>query len=208
LAALALLPNLHGAPDVIPHLQARLMLHSARGLVGLAGHFGYSNRVKNPLDATREVDGVLSYLAALDAGLALGPLSLSLQLWFGAGAAHGTSGHAIGNPLFVVSASGEPTPVPALGGFADVLYKLGPRFCLGAAGGASVLTTSAPGGIPVPIANNSTVVLYASFALRQNWTFALEAQGARTERALVAAPPSVYSAVYDGRLLFGQKYAF
>lgn len=208
LAAFAVLPNLHGAADVIPHAQARLMLHSARGLVGLAGHFGYSNRVKHPADATREVDGVLSYLASLDAGLNLGALSLSLQLWFGAGAAHGTSGHAIGNPLFVVSVAGDPTPVPSLGGFADVMYKLGARFALGAAGGASVLTNSSPGGIPVPIANNATAVIYTSFALRQNWVFALEAQGARTERALEAALPTVYTAVYDGRLLFGQKYAF
>lgn len=208
LAAVAVLPNLHGAADVIPHAQARLMLHSARGLVGLAGHFGYSNRVKNPADPTREVDGVLSYLASLDAGLNLGALSLSLQLWFGAGAAHGTSGHAIGNPLFVVSVTGDPTPVPSLGGFADVICKLGSRFALGVAGGASVLTNSSPGGIPVPIANNATTVIYASFALRQNWVFALEAQGARTERTLEAAQPTVYTAVYDGRLLFGQKYAF
>lgn len=208
LAAVAVLPNLHGAADVIPHAQARLMLHSARGLVGLSGHFGYSNRVKNPADPTREVDGVLSYLASLDAGLNLGALSLSLQLWFGAGAAHGTSGHAIGNPLFVVSGTGDPTPVPSLGGFADVICKLGSRFALGAAGGASVLTSSSPGGIPVPIANNATTVIYTSFALRQSWVFALEAQGARTERALEAALPTVYTAVYDGRLLFGQKYAF
>lgn len=208
LAALAVLPNLHGASDVIPHVQARVMLHGARGLVGLSGHFGYSNRVKNPANPTSEVDGVLSYLAAIDGGLSLGALSLSLQLWYGAGAAHGTSGHAIGNPLFVVGVGGDPTPVPSVGGFADVMLKLGSRLALGAAGGASVLTNNSPGGIPVPIANNSTVVLYASFALRQHWIFALEAQGARTERTLTAALPTSYSAVYDGRLLFGQKYAF
>lgn len=49
---------------------------------------------------------------------------------------------------------------------------------------------------------------YGSFALRQNGVFALEAQGARTDRVLEPTLPSVYTALYDGRRLFGQKDAF
>lgn len=208
--AAAVLPNVHGATDVIPHAQARILVRFAqgRGLFGAAGHFGYSNHVRNPADATREVDGVLSYLASVDSGVTMGPVALSAQAWFGAGAAHGTGGHAIGNPLFVVNASGDPVSVPAAGGFLDVFIKPSARLAIGAAGGASVIIDAAPGGVQVPISSNATTVLYASFALRPNWVFALEAQGARTVRAIDAAAPDVYTPLYDGRLLFGQRYSF
>lgn len=109
LLAIAALPNVHGASDYIPHGQARILLRfgQGRGLLGAAGHFGYSSRVKNPSDANQEISGVISYLAAVDSGINLGPVSISAQVWIGAGAAHGTGGHAIGNPLFVVNARGE-----------------------------------------------------------------------------------------------------
>lgn len=208
--AAALLPNVHGAADVIPHAQARVMVRFAqgKGLVGAAGHIGYSNRVKNPANASQEIDGVLSYLAALDAGIPLGPLALSAQIWIGAGAAHGTGGHAIGNPLFVVTSQGSARSIPAAGGFVDLLCKLGARLALGVAAGASVIVDAAPDGVAVPLSSNATAVVYASFALRPGWVFALEAQGARTARALEATMPSQHTAVYDGRLLFGQQYSF
>lgn len=210
LFAAAILPNVHGATDVIPHAQARMLVRfgQGRGMIGAAGHFGYSNRVKNPADASQEVNGVISYLASLDSGVALGPVALSAQVWVGAGAAHGTGGHAIGNPLFVVGANGEPVSIPAAGGFLDVFFRIGSRLAMGAAGGANMILDTAPGGVPVPLSSNATAVLYASFALRPNWVFAFEAQGARTTRAFDSTTPDVYTPVYDGRLLFGQKYSF
>ena len=164
--------------------------------------------VYSPVDPNQEINGVLSYLASVDSGIALGPVALSAQVWVGAGAAHGTGGNAIGNPLFVVNANGEPVSVPSAGGFLDIFLKTGARLGLGAAGGASVITNTAPGGVPVPVSSNLTAVLYASFALRPTWVFAFEAQGARTARALDGTMPNVYTALYDGRLLFGQKYSF
>lgn len=210
LVAAALLPNLYGATDVIPHAQARVLVRFAegRGLIGAAGHFGYSNRVKNPADANQELSGVVSYLASVDAGIPLGPVVISAQVWVGAGAAHGTGGNGIGNALFVVDASGAAVSVPSVGGFLDLFLKAGNRLSLGALGGASIITNTAPGGVSVPVSSNVTAAVYASFALRPSWVFAFEAQGARTERTTDPATPNMYTALYDGRLLFGQRYSF
>lgn len=208
-AAVAILPNLHGAPDALPHAQARVRVRVGEaGTVGVAGHFGVTNRATNPADATQTVDGVVSYLASVDAGLPLGPVVLSAQAWVGAGAAHGTGGHAIGNPLFVVNADGAPVSVPAVGGFVDLLYKASATVSAGIAGGASVLTDDTPGEVAVPVASNVTAVAYAACSLRPNWTLAMELQAARTERGLDPAALDQRQNLDDLRVLFGQRISF
>lgn len=206
--AVAALQNLHGAPDVLPHLQARASLKAGPVALGLAGHAGITNRAANPADATQTVDGVTSLLISADAGIPLGPVVLSAQVWAGQGAAHGTGGHAIGNPLFVVDADGNPVSVPSVGGFLDALFKASDTISVGLAAGTSTLTNAAPGGVAVPIANNSTATLYASASLRPNWTLAAEVQAARTLRAVDVAVPDQRENQDDLRLLLGQKIAF
>lgn len=208
LLAIAALPNLHGAPDAAPHAQARVEVRRGAWMIGASGHFGVSSRVASPADPAAKVNRVISSLGALDAAATLGVFELSAQGWIGAGAAHGTGGHSIGNPLFVLDPSGAPVSVPSAGGFVDVLIKAHRRFSAGVAAGVSVVTSTSPGRVAVPVASNATAAAYASFAVLPSWAFAWEAQGARTVRAIEAADPGVRVAMYDGRLLFGQKLSF
>ena len=206
--AIAAVPNLYGAVSAAPHLQTRLSLKAGKALLGVAAHFGTTDGVTNPADASQTVDGVGSFLVAADAALPLGPLSLSLQGWLGAGGAHGTGGHAIGNPLFVVDANGAPFSVPAVGGFLDALFAVNDKLSAGVAAGGSFVTDAAPGGVAVPIESNLTASAYASLAATPSWRFAFEVQGARTLTALDPAAPEVRQNVDDLRLLFGQKLSF
>jgi hypothetical protein len=90
----------------------------------------------------------------------------------------------------------------------DALFKASDTISVGLAAGTSTLTNAAPGGVAVPIANNSTATLYASASLRPNWTLAAEVQAARTLRAVDVAVPDQRENQDDLRLLLGQKIAF
>lgn len=206
--ALAAVPNVHGASDAVPHGQARVLFRPSKVVFGLAGHFGVSDHVTSPADSKKSVDGVVSYLGSVDASVPVGPVNFSAQVWAGAGGAHGTGGNGIGNPLFVLTASGDRKPVPAIGGFADVFVTVHPKFSSGVAAGASVITDRAPGGVAVPVASNVTAVTYASYAVLKNWLFVAEFQAARTLRALDMAAPATRTTLNDGRFLFGQKLSF
>jgi hypothetical protein len=206
--AVAAVPNLYSAVSAAPHLQARFSVHAGKALFGVGAHFGTTDGVANSADATQTVDGVGSFLVAADAALPLGHLSLSLQGWVSSGGAHGTGGHAIGNPLFVVDANGAPVSVPSAGGFLDALFAVNEKVSAGVAAGGSFITDAAPGGVNVPIESNLTAGAYASVAVKPSWKFAFEVQGARTLTALDPATPELRQNVDDLRLLFGQKLSF
>jgi hypothetical protein len=208
MVAAAAVPNLYGAVSPAPHFQARIQAKLGKASVGAGAHFGTTNNVTNPADATQTVDGVTSYLVAVDAWIPAGPLFLSAQGWIGSGGAHGTGGHAIGNPLFVVDANGAPFSVPSVGGFFDVLFAVNKKVSAGVAGGASVVTDPSPGGVDVPLATNLTAGAYSSLSISKNWNLAFEVQAAQTNASTDPAAPGTRQALDDIRVLFGQKLSF
>jgi hypothetical protein len=205
--SIAAVPNLYGAVSATPHFQGRVSLKAGPATLGVGAHFGFTPDVANPADPAQLVD-VTSYLVAADAGITAGKAYLSLQGWIGAGGAHGTGGHAIGNPLFVVGLDGRAASVPSVGGFLDVFYNASKKLYVGAAGGASIVTNATPNGVDVPIENNFTGTAYLGYSATDHWKLGVDAQFAQTLVALDSATPDVRTNVQDVRLLFGQKFSF
>jgi hypothetical protein len=206
--AVAAVPNLYGTVTAVPHFQARFSAKAGDILLGVGAHFGVTDGVTNPADASQTVDGVTAFLVAADAGVPLGPLFVSVQGWVSSGGAHGTGGHAIGNPLFVVDTNGSPVSVPSAGGFLDAIFTVNPKLYVGAAGGISLVTDTAPGGVEVPIESNLTAGAYTGYSPAPHWKIAFEVQAAQTVVNVDPATPDVRENLTDVRVLFGQKLSF
>ena len=211
-AALAAVPSVVGAPGAVPHFQARVGYRFGDGgAVGLATHFGSTSNVAAEAAGTGyspPVGPVTSWLAEADLALPLGPALVSLEGWYGEAGGHGTGGHTLGGPLFVVNSSGAAVPVPAGGGFLDVLFNVTPKVSAGVAAGVNLVTRDTVADQPIPVTRNATAGAYASYQLTRSWSGAVDVQWASTRRALDPGSPGTRSDVSNLRFLVGSKLSF